>query len=80
MVFDVPINQNTQLSLVKETRISNAYIYLNNTAVTTDLTLPAKTPLQANYKPDRTGQHNRPRGSHRADQHSSAGGHCNRPN
>lgn len=48
VVFDVPINQDTQLSLVKDVRIPNAYIYLNNTAVTTDLTLPAKTPIQAN--------------------------------
>lgn len=48
VVFDLPINQNTQLSLVQDVRISGAYIYLNNTAVMTDLTLPAKTPLQAN--------------------------------
>jgi hypothetical protein len=48
VVFDLPINQNTQLSLVQDARISGAYIYLNNTAVMTDLTLPAKTPLQAN--------------------------------
>ncbi len=47
VVFDLPINQNTQLSLIQDTRISNAYIYLNNTAVTTDLTLPAKTPILA---------------------------------
>jgi hypothetical protein len=46
--FDVPINQNTQLSLADETTINGARIYLNNTAVTTDLTLPAGTPLQAN--------------------------------
>ncbi len=48
VVFDVPINQDTQLLLVKDTRIPNAYIYLNNTAVTTELTLPALTPIQAN--------------------------------
>jgi hypothetical protein len=48
LVFDVPINQNTQLSLAEESNISGAKIYLNNTAVTTDLTLPKNTPLQAN--------------------------------
>jgi hypothetical protein len=47
VVFDLPINQNTQLTLVQDVRITGAYIYLNNTAVTTDLTLPAKTPIQA---------------------------------
>lgn len=46
VVFDLPINQNTQLLLAKETRITGAYIYLNNTAVLTDLTLPVKTPIQ----------------------------------
>ena len=50
VVFDLAIDQNTQLSLIKETTISGAHIYLNNTAVTTDLTLPASTPLQANFK------------------------------
>ena len=49
VVFDLPINQNTQLSLIQDTRISGAMIYLNNTAVTTDLTLPAKTPIQVNF-------------------------------
>jgi hypothetical protein len=48
VVFDLSINQNTQLSIVQDTRITDAYIYLNNTAVSTDLTLPAKTPIQAN--------------------------------
>jgi hypothetical protein len=48
VVFDLPINQDTQLSLVQDVRISGAYIYLNNTAVSTDLTLPAKTPILAN--------------------------------
>ncbi len=46
VVFDLPINQNTQLLLAKETRITGAYIYLNNTPVLTDLTLPVKTPIQ----------------------------------
>lgn len=49
VAFDLPINQSTQLSLAQDTRISGAYIYLNNTAVLTDLTLPANTPIQANF-------------------------------
>lgn len=48
VVFDLPINQSTQLSLAQKTRIPNATIYLNDTAVLTDLDLPAGTPLQAN--------------------------------
>jgi len=48
VVFDLPINQSTQLSLSENTRISGAYIYLNNTPVLTDLTIPAGTPIQAN--------------------------------
>jgi hypothetical protein len=48
IVFDVPINQSTKLALAENTNISGAKIYLNNTAVTTDLTLPANTSLQAN--------------------------------
>jgi hypothetical protein len=49
VAFDLPINQSTQLSLAEETTITGAKIYLNNTAVRTDLTLPANTPLQANF-------------------------------
>jgi hypothetical protein len=49
VAFDIPINQNTQLSIIEETNITGARIYLNNTAVTTDLTLPANTALQANF-------------------------------
>jgi hypothetical protein len=49
VVFDLPINQSTQLLLAEESNIKGARIYLNNTAVTTDLTLPASTPLQANF-------------------------------
>jgi hypothetical protein len=49
VVFDLPIDKNLQLSTTEDTRISGAYIYLNNTAVETDLTLPARTPLQANF-------------------------------
>ncbi len=46
VVFDLPITQNTQMLLAQETHIRGAYIYLNNTPVLTDLTLPAKTPIQ----------------------------------
>jgi hypothetical protein len=49
VAFDLPINQSTQLSLAEESNIRGARIYLNNTAVTTDLTLPASTTLQANF-------------------------------
>jgi hypothetical protein len=47
VVFDLPINQNIQLSLTEDTHISGATIYLNNTPVLTDLTLPAGTPIQS---------------------------------
>jgi hypothetical protein len=49
VVFDLPINQNIQLSLTEDTNISGATIYLNNTPVLTDLTLPAGTPIQSNF-------------------------------
>jgi hypothetical protein len=49
VVFDIPIDQSTQLTLAEDTRIKGAYIYLNNTSVTTDLTLPANTVLHANF-------------------------------
>jgi hypothetical protein len=49
VVFDLPIDQSTQLLLTKDTQISGAYIYLNNTPVLTDLTLPAGTPIQADF-------------------------------
>jgi hypothetical protein len=49
VVFDLPIKQDTRISLAQDTRISGAYIYLNNTAVSTDLTLPAGTPIQVNF-------------------------------
>ena len=45
VVFDLSINENTQVTLAEDTRIPGAYIYLNNTAVLTDLDLPAGTPL-----------------------------------
>jgi len=48
VVFKLPITQSTQLTLAQDTRITGAYIYLNNTAVVTDLTLPARTPIQVN--------------------------------
>jgi hypothetical protein len=49
VIFDLQIDQSTQLTLAEDTRIKGAYIYLNNTAVTTDLTLPANTAIQANF-------------------------------
>jgi hypothetical protein len=49
VVFDLPINQNIQLSLTEDTHISGATIYLNNTPVLTDLTIPAGTPIQSNF-------------------------------
>ncbi len=45
VAFSLPISQSTQLTLAQDTRITGAYIYLNNTAVLTDLTLPARTPI-----------------------------------
>ncbi len=48
VVFDLPINQSTQLSITEDIRVPGAYIYLNNTPVLTDLTLPAGTPIQVN--------------------------------
>jgi hypothetical protein len=48
VVFDLQINENTQVTLVADTQIPGAYIYLNNTAVSTDLTLPAGTRLNFN--------------------------------
>jgi hypothetical protein len=48
ITFDLPVTQSTQLTLAQETRISGAYIYLNNTPVMTDLTLPAQTPIKVN--------------------------------
>jgi hypothetical protein len=48
IAFNLPVTQSTQLTLAQDTRISGAYIYLNNTPVMTDLTLPAHTPIQVN--------------------------------
>ncbi len=45
VVFKLPVNQSTQIILAQDTRITGAYIYLNDTAVLTDLTLPAHTPI-----------------------------------
>ena len=49
VVFNLPVTQSTQLTLAQDTRITGAYIYLNETAVVTDLTLPARTPIQVNF-------------------------------
>ncbi len=48
VAFSLPISQSTVLTLAEDTRISGAYIYLNNTPVLTDLTLPAQTPIRVN--------------------------------
>ncbi|HSB65822.1 MAG TPA: hypothetical protein VLD65_04540, partial [Anaerolineales bacterium] len=48
VVFNLPVTQATQLTLAQDTRITGAYIYLNETAVLTDLTLPARTPIKVN--------------------------------
>jgi hypothetical protein len=49
VVFNLPINQSTQLSITEDIRVPGATIYLNNTPVLTDLTLPAGTPIQVNF-------------------------------
>ena len=49
VVFNLPINQSTQLSITEDVQVPGAYIYLNNTPVLTDLTLPAGTPIQVNF-------------------------------
>jgi hypothetical protein len=49
VVFNLPIKQNTQLSLAQASTITGAYIYLNGAQVSTDLTLPAGTPIQINF-------------------------------
>ncbi len=46
--FNLPVSQNTQLLLAQDTHIPGAYIILNDTPVKTELTLPAKTPIQVN--------------------------------
>ncbi len=48
VVFTLPVSQNTQLLLAQDTHIPGAYIILNDTPVKTELTLPAKTPIQVN--------------------------------
>jgi hypothetical protein len=49
VVFNLPINQSTQLSITEDIRVPGATIYLNNTPVLTDLTLPAGTPIHVNF-------------------------------
>jgi hypothetical protein len=48
LVYDLTLDQYSDLTVVRDTTIQGARIYLNNTAVTTDLTLPANTPIQVN--------------------------------
>jgi len=49
VVFNLPVNQETQLLLAQDTHIAGAYIVLNDTPVKTELTLPAKTPILVNF-------------------------------
>jgi hypothetical protein len=48
VVFDLKLEQDTQVVLTKDTPIENATIYLNNQAVPLDLILRAGTPLSIN--------------------------------
>jgi hypothetical protein len=48
VVFDLPLNQDTQVVLVQDTTINGATIYLNSAPVPIDITLPSGTPLQIN--------------------------------
>ena len=48
VVFDLPLQQGTQVILNQDTPIKNATIYLNNQPVPLDLTLRAGTPLHIN--------------------------------
>lgn len=45
VVFDLPLNQNTEVVLTQETRINGATIFLNNTAVPLNIILPTGTAL-----------------------------------
>jgi hypothetical protein len=48
VVFDLPLQQGTEVILNQDTPIKNATIYLNNQPVPLDLTLRAGTPLHIN--------------------------------
>ena len=48
VVFDLPLQQGTEVILNQDTPIKNATIYLNNQPVPLDLTLRAGTPLYIN--------------------------------
>jgi hypothetical protein len=45
VVFDLPLNQETQVVLTKNTPVNNASVYLNGVPVTTDIVLKKGTPL-----------------------------------
>jgi hypothetical protein len=47
VVFDLPLKQSTVVILVEDTPIKKATVYLNNTAVPTDITLRKGTKLYA---------------------------------
>jgi len=48
VLFDLPLTQNTEVILTKDTPIKSATIFLNNQPVPLDLTLKAGTPLSIN--------------------------------
>jgi hypothetical protein len=48
VVFDLPLKQETQVKLTKDTPIKNATIYLNGQAVPLDIVLRKGTPLNIN--------------------------------
>lgn len=48
VVFDLPLQQDTQVVLTKDTPIKNATIYLNNQPIPLDLVLRSGTPLSIN--------------------------------
>lgn len=45
VVFDLPLAQGTTVTLIKDTPISQATVFLNGAPVATDIVLPAGTPL-----------------------------------
>ena len=48
VVFDLPLNQQTTVTLVEATTIPNTVVYLNGVPVRTDIVLPQGTPLNIN--------------------------------
>jgi hypothetical protein len=48
VVFDLPLNQQTTVTLVEATVIPNTTVYLNGVPIRTDIILPQGTPLNIN--------------------------------